>query len=229
MQVGKQAVRKPHDPANLFSELCNMYWFATNPDWEQDGFRHTSPECRRVASKIVEIVLEETGIDLMAPEPWATQEIDFLYRKIVAEKGQEAADAALVAVEATAKSRGDQVTLLWLAALPAQRAGWMYGYRMTYGCTSLKRQPGLTSDASGATYHMFPDVAHSFLEGATPGLDIVTPVPSLAELESVKDEAGRVEVIVSKQGTTFLFDVRRPGVSPELDAANRRREETGGA
>jgi hypothetical protein len=70
-RLTRPTVARAYDPANLFAELCNMHWFATNPDWEKDGSLHTSPECRRVAAKIVEIVLNETGIDLMAPERWS--------------------------------------------------------------------------------------------------------------------------------------------------------------
>ena len=39
-----------------YAELCNFFWFLLKPDWEPDGFLHTSDECRRLANQVFELL-----------------------------------------------------------------------------------------------------------------------------------------------------------------------------
>ena len=48
---------KTHDEHCLkYGELCNFFWFLLKPDWEPDGFLHTSDECRRLAGEVFDLL-----------------------------------------------------------------------------------------------------------------------------------------------------------------------------
>lgn len=59
MDIVEDKRKKKAREAELYSLICNYIWFKTHKDCMEDGFIHTSPECRWFAIKVMEFMDKE--------------------------------------------------------------------------------------------------------------------------------------------------------------------------
>ena len=38
-----------------YTKLCNFFWYLEHPEWEGDGFSHTSDRCRELAAEVFRV------------------------------------------------------------------------------------------------------------------------------------------------------------------------------
>jgi hypothetical protein len=55
-EQGQWKIIPPDEFDELYAKLCTWFWYHDHPEWEQDGNLHTSPECRRKATEVFDLL-----------------------------------------------------------------------------------------------------------------------------------------------------------------------------